>query len=205
MMTRRPDDDDRVDILEHTRPYGGFFQLDHYNLRHRKHDGGWTPPLVREVLERGRTVALLPYDPVRDAVVLIEQFRIGAYTAGLDPWQIEVVAGVIELGEAADDVARRETVEEAGCRVTDMQRIGSILLSSGASSEVAEMFCGRVDSAGVGGIHGLAHEGEDIRVTVVPAGEAIDKVNGGAVMSGYAVIPLQWLALNRERLRAEWS
>jgi ADP-ribose pyrophosphatase len=205
MTTKPPNDDSRVEILEHTRPYGGFFKLDRYNLRHRKHDGGWTPPLVREVLERGRTVALLPYDPVRDAVVLIEQFRIGAYTAGLDPWQIEVVAGVIEPGESAAEVARRETMEEAGCRVTDVERIGSVLLSSGASSEVSEMFCGRVDSDGVGGIHGLAHEGEDIRVTVVPAVGAIAHVNDGAVMSGYAVIPLQWLALNRERLRAKWS
>lgn len=201
----RADDDARVEILEHTRAYGGFFKLDRYNLRHRKHDGGWTPPLVREVLERGRTVALLPYDPVRDAVVLIEQFRIGAYTAGLDAWQTEVIAGVIEPGENAADVARREAVEEAGCQVTDLERIGSVLLSSGASSEVSEMFCGRVDSAGVGGIHGLAHEGEDIRVTVVPAGEAIAHVTDGTVISGYAVIPLQWLALNRERLRNEWS
>jgi len=204
-MTTTSDDDDRVEILERTQAYGGFFTLDRYNLRHRKHDGGWTPPLVREVLERGRTVALLPYDPVRDAVVLIEQFRIGAYTAGLDAWQTEVIAGVIEPGEAAADVARREAVEEAGCRVTDVERIGSVLLSSGASSEVSEMFCGRVDSAGVGGIHGLAHEGEDIRVSVVPAVEAIAQMNDGAVISGYAVIPLQWLALNRERLRSEWS
>jgi len=204
-MTRPSDDESRIEILEHTRVYQGFFKLDRYNLRHRKHGGGWTPPLVREVLERGRTVALLPYDPVRDAVVLIEQFRIGAYTAGLDPWQIEVVAGVIEPGETAADVARRETVEEAGCTVTDMERIGSVLLSSGASSEVSDMFCGRVDSDGVGGIHGLAHEGEDIRVTVVPAGEAIEQVNDGAVVTGYAIIPLQWLALHRERLRAEWS
>lgn len=198
-------DDDRVEILDRDRAYRGFFSLDRYDLRHRKHDGGWTPPLTREVLERGRTVALLPYDPVADAVVLIEQFRIGAYTAGLDAWQVEAVAGVIEPGEAADEVARRETMEEAGCRVTEMERIGAVLLTSGACSEVSEMFCGRVDSAGAGGIHGLDHEGEDIRVTVVPAVEAIDKLNDGPVMSGYAVIPLQWLALNRERLRAEWS
>ena len=148
MTTRRPNDEGRVEVLERNSAYQGFFQLDRYNLRHRKHDGGWTPPLVREVLERGRTVALLPYDPVRDAVVLIEQFRIGAYTAGLDAWQTEAIAGVIEPGEAADDVARREAVEEAGCRVSDMERIGNVLLSSGASSEVSEMFCGRVDSDG---------------------------------------------------------
>ena len=160
---------------------------------------------MREVFERGQTVAVLPYDPLADAVVLIEQFRIGAYAAGLDPWLTEVVAGTIEAGEEAEDVARREVLEEAGCQVTALERIGTFLLSSGASSETTAMYCGRIDSRGVGGIHGLAHEGEDILVGVVPADEAIARVANGVISNGYAVIPLQWLALNRERLQKKWS
>ena len=204
-MTHGPRDDPRVEIEGCTRASDGYFKLDRYTLRHRTHDNGWTPTLVREVLERGRTVTLLPYDPVADAVVLVEQFRIGAFTAGLDAWQTEIVAGEMDAGEAAVDVARRETVEEAGCEVTHIERIGTFLLSSGSSSEVSEMFCGCVDSSGAGGIHGLAEEGEDILVSVVPAFEAIARVGDGGVVSGYAVIPLQWLAINRERLRAAWT
>ena len=204
-MSRSTDADSRVEILDHSEPYKGYFELDRYRLRHRKHAGGWTPPLVREVLNRGHTVALLPYDPLRDTVVLIEQFRIGAYAAGLEPWQVEAVAGVIEPGEEAGDVARRETMEEAGCEVGELEAIGANLLSSGASSETSHMFCGRVSSDGVGGVHGLADEGEDIRAIVVPALEAIARVSDAAAISAYTVIPLQWLAINRERLRDQWT
>jgi len=204
-MSRSTDGDNRVEILDRGEVYSGYFELARYRLRHRKHAGGWTPPLVREVLNRGHTVALLPYDPLRDTVVLIEQFRIGAYAAGLEPWQVEAVAGVIEPGEEAGDVARRETMEEAGCEVGELEAIGAILLSSGASSETSHMFCGRVSSDGVGGVHGLADEGEDIRAIVVPALEAIARVSDAAAISAYTVIPLQWLAINRERLRDQWT
>lgn len=204
-MSRRKQIDKRVEVIEKSTPYRGYFRIDRYLLRHRMHDGGWTTPLMREVFERGQTVAVLPYDPLADAVVLIEQFRIGAYAAGLDPWLTEVVAGTIEAGEEAEDVARREVLEEAGCQVTALERIGTFLLSSGASSETTAMYCGRIDSRGVGGIHGLAHEGEDILVGVVPADEAIARVANGVISNGYAVIPLQWLALNRERLQKKWS
>jgi ADP-ribose pyrophosphatase len=203
-MNRRKRSDNQVDIIEKSSPYRGYFHVDRYLLRHRMHDGGWTTPLMREVLERGHTVTILPYDPLADAVVVIEQFRIGAYTAGWDPWLTEVVAGTIEPGEDPEDVARREVREEAGCSVTDIERIGTILLTPGASSETTAMYCGRVDSRGVGGVHGLPHEGEDILVNVVPANEAIARVADGEIANGYAVIPLQWLALNRDRLRKKW-
>ncbi len=203
-MSRRKQIDKRVEVIEKSTPYRGYFRIDRYLLRHRMHDGGWTTPLMREVFERGQTVAVLPYDPLADAVVLIEQFRIGAYAAGLDPWLTEVVAGTIETGEDAEDVARREVLEEAGCQVTELERIGTFLLSSGASSETTTMYCGRVDSLGVGGIHGLPHEGEDILVSVAPAEEAIARVANGGITNAYAVIPLQWLALNRVRLRTLW-
>ncbi|MFQ5995116.1 MAG: NUDIX domain-containing protein [Acidiferrobacterales bacterium] len=204
-MSKRTSADERVEILEKSSPFRGYFRIDRYRLRHRKHDGGWTPPLTREVLERGQTVAILPYDPIADTVVLIEQFRIGAYAAELEPWLTEVVAGTVEPGEDPEAVARREVVEEAGCQVTEVERIGKILLSSGASSETTTMYCGRVDSGGVGGIHGLEHEGEDILVSVLSADVAIAQVASGQIANAYAIIPLQWLALNRERLREAWN
>jgi 8-oxo-dGTP pyrophosphatase MutT (NUDIX family) len=118
-----------VEVLEKTTPYRGFFRMDVYRLRHRKFDGGWTQELSREVFERGHAVAVLPYDPERDRVILIEQFRIGAYAAGLDAWLLETVAGVIEESESAQDVARREAHEEAGCDITDLVPIAEIMLS----------------------------------------------------------------------------
>lgn len=194
----------KVEIIEKSTPYQGHFRIDVYRLKHRKFDGGWTQELSRELLERGHAVAVLLYDPARDRVVLVEQFRIGALAAGLEPWMVEVVAGIIEPGETAEAVARREVMEESGCTVGALEPIGEVLLSPGGSSESLALFCGRVDSSGAGGIHGLDHEGEDIRVLVMPPAEALARVMATRGANANAVIALQWLALNRERLRARW-
>jgi ADP-ribose pyrophosphatase len=193
-----------VEVLEKTTPYRGFFRMDVYRLRHRKFDGGWTQELSREVFERGHAVAVLPYDPERDRVILIEQFRIGAYAAGLDAWLLETVAGVIEECESAQEVARREAHEEAGCDITDLVPIAEIMLSPGGCSETLAVYCGRVDSRGAGGIHGLAHEGEDIRVLVLPPEEALARVMATRGANANAIIPLQWLLLNRRELQQRW-
>ena len=198
--------DERIDLIERSTPFQGYFRIDRYRLRHRKFDGGWTEVLQREVFERGHAAAVLPYDPQRDAVVLIEQFRVGALAAGLEPWLIETVAGIIDPGETAEEVVRREAVEEAGCSVTDLELMGTFLLSPGACTESLAMFCGRTDSRGLeGGIHGLDHEGEDIRVMVVSFEAAMALLEQGRVSNMNAVAALQWLALHRERLRALWA
>lgn len=194
-----------VEVLEKTTPYRGFFRMDVYRLRHRTFDGGWTQVLSREVFERGHAVAVLPYDPERDRVILIEQFRIGAFAAGLDAWLLETVAGIIEAGESAEEVARREAQEEAGCHITDLAPIAEVMLSPGGCSETLSIYCGRVDSRGAGGIHGLAHEGEDIRVLVLPPEEALARVMATRGANANAIIPLQWLLLNRQELRGRWS
>ena len=196
--------DPRVEVIDRKPVYEGFFRIDAYTLRHHTYDGGWSPELRVELFERGQTAVVLPYDPERDSVVLIEQFRIGAYAGGRDPWMIEAVAGTIEDGETAVVVAHREAMEEAGCKLTELEPIGTFLLSPGACSEACAMFVGRVDSQGVGGIHGLAEEGEDIQVSVVAADEAVARVLGGEILSVYGAIPLLWLALNRDELRARW-
>ncbi|MCK5623208.1 MAG: ADP-ribose diphosphatase [Alphaproteobacteria bacterium] len=199
MMTR-----DDVDILDTETVWKGFFRMDRLRLRHRLFGGGWGQPITREVFERGHAAALLPYDPVRDEVVLIEQFRTGALTAGAEPWLVEIVAGIIEDGETAEDVVRRETVEEAGCEVTDIVPIMDVFTTPGGSSERIAIFCGRVDAQGIGGVHGLADEGEDIRVFTESLDEALARLANGDITNIIAVAALQWLALNREKLRREW-
>ena len=195
---------DRVEILARTIPYRGYFRIEKYQLRHRRFDGTWSEAMDREVFTRPPAAAVLPYDPTRDAVVLIEQFRIGAYVAGVEPWLVEVVAGVIEPGEAPQDVAQREAVEEAGCRILALERIGRILPSPGGDSEIVDLYCGKIDSTGIGGLHGLAHEHEDIRAFVLPFTQAFDRIAKADVTNANALIALQWLALNRDRLRRDW-
>ena len=203
-MAPNSSSDDRVEIIDKQTPFRGYFQIDAYRLRHRTFDGGWTREMSREVFERGHAAAVLLYDPDRDAVVLVEQFRTGAHAAGLEPWLIETVAGIIEPGEEAAEVVRREALEEAGCDVGDLEPIGTFILSPGGSSETMVLFCGRVDSEGAGGVHGLDHEDEDIRALVLPTDEAIELLRAGRIVNATTALALQWLALNRERLRAAW-
>lgn len=197
--------DDRVEIIDKQTPYQGYFRIDAYRLRHRTYDGGWTREITREVFERGHAAGVLLYDPDRDAVVLVEQFRAGAHAAGLEPWLIETVAGIIEPGEAAAEVVRREAVEEAGCQVGTLVPIGTFILSPGGSSETLALFCGRVVSEAAGGVHGLCHEDEDIRPLVLSTDEALARLEAGGIVNASTVIALQWLALNKARLHALWS
>lgn len=205
MPIRAPKADPRVDVIEKTTPFQGYFRIDRYRLRHRKFDGGWTDEMTREIFERGHAAAVLLYDPERDAVVLIEQFRPGAYAAGLDPWLVEVVAGIIEEGESPEEVVRREAVEEAGRRIVALHPIGTFLATPGGSTETVTLFCGRCDSRGAGGIHGLDHEHEDIRVLTLSRPEALERLAAGAITNMPAVVALQWLALNYTELLRIWK
>ena len=149
--------------------------------------------------------AVLPYDPIRDEVLLIEQFRPGSLAAGWHPWVIEPVAGIIESGETIEDVVHREAQEEAGCALQDIIPIHHYLVSPGGTSETCALFCGRVDCAVAGGIHGVDGENEDIRVLVVPFREAMSWLDDGKVNTALLLIALQWLALNRDKVRARWT
>ena len=194
-----------VELFGREVVYDGHFRLDRYRLRHRRFAGGMGPVLTREILERGQVAAVLPVDPVRDRVVLIEQFRPGAWAAGRAPWLLECVAGIIEPGETPEALARREALEEAGCVVTDLVPVASFLTSPGATTETVRLFCGRVDSAGVGGLPGLAGEGEDIRAGTMPVEDAVALLDEGRIVNAKTIIALQWLARHYPALKQRWS
>jgi ADP-ribose pyrophosphatase len=201
-----------VEVLDLAVAYQGYFRIDRYRLRHRLHDGGWSEPFAREVFECGQAVGVLLYDPDRDRLVLIEQFRIGAYAVNkapeiegrFDPWMLEVVAGIIDAGESAEAVARREAVEEAGCEVGEMFRVCRFVLTPGVSSETITLFCGRVRAPEHEGVHGLDDEHEDIRVRVVSSAEIFAWLDRGCITNATALIALQWFRLNRDALRSRW-
>ncbi len=193
-----------IDIVKQTTCFQGFFRIDQYRLRHTLFGGGISEEMSRELFERGHAVAMLPYDPSLDQVVLIEQFRIGALHDPDGPWMTEIVAGMIAEGETAEAVALRESIEESGCEVTDLQRICRYYPSPGACSETIELFCGRVDASHAGGIHGLDEEHEDIRVISIGFEEAMSWVESGRLNSAAVIIALQWLAMNKGRLLQDW-
>ena len=129
----------------------------------------------------------------------------GAWAAGRDPWLLECVAGVIEPGETPEELARREALEEAGCVIADLLPIATFLTSPGATTETVRLFCGRIDSEGVGGLHGLAGEGEDIRATVMPVEDAVALLDRGRIVNAKTIIALQWIARHYDSLKARWS
>ncbi|NAW65981.1 ADP-ribose diphosphatase [Photobacterium halotolerans] len=193
-----------VEVEHEEALYQGFFSLKAFRFRHRLFAGGWSQTLTRELLDRGHAAALLPYDPVRDQVVLVEQFRIGALVGDCQPWQLEIVAGIIEPGENPEEVVSREAVEEAGIQVEQLAHITRYLSSSGGCSETLSVYAGCVDSRLAAGIHGLEDEGEDIKVHVVSREEAYDWVVSGKIENAASIIALQWLQLHYHQLQADW-
>lgn len=193
-----------IEILGKSCVFDGYFRIDRYRLRHTLHQGGMSREIVREVFERGNAVGILPFDPDRDEVVMIEQFRIGAYAAGADPWLTEIVAGIIEQGESAEQVARREIAEETGLKVGDLWPMVRYLSSPGGASEKVELFLGRVDARGAGGVHGLEFEEEDIRVFPLPYADAAAMVEEGKIGNAMTLIALQWLMLHRHEVMRAW-
>ena len=196
----------RFRILGRELAYDGYFKILRYHLVHELFVGGEGPELTREIFERGRAVAVLPYDPDRDRVVLIEQFRPGAMGVDPDPWLIETVAGIVEEGEGIEGVAHREAREEAGLELTDLRHVMRFFASPGGSTETVDLFIARVDAAKAGGLFGIAEEGEDVKVHVVGADEAFDWLRRGRIKVATTVIALQWLALERlSRTAPLWS
>ncbi len=195
---------DQVKILSRRRAYDGFNKLDEFELQHELFQGGLCKPIQRELLERGQAVAVIPYDPWTDRVVLIEQFRIGAYGAGRHPWMTEVVAGRYDQGESAEAVAHREALEEIGRPVDRLEFLCHYMVNPASSTEAITLFAGRVDANGAEGIYGLNHEGEDIRAFSIPAEEAIGWIGTEKAGNATLLIALQSFALNRQRLRTMW-
>lgn len=185
--------------------YKGFFRMDRLRLSHARFDGGFTESFDREMFLRGDATCVLPYDPVRDEVVLLEQFRPGALWRDQSPWLLELVAGMNEPGESPEDVAHREADEEAGLTFRRLEKICKYLVSPGGTTEMVSLYCGHVDADGAGGLFGIEAEHEDIRAHVMAADEALRMITDGRINNAAAIIALQWLAMQRPRLRKEWT
>jgi ADP-ribose pyrophosphatase len=196
--------------IESTRTvWEGRFPLQIVRFRQRRFDGKLSDWHDWELLRRGRAACLLPYDPVADAVLLIDQFRLPALAAGLDPLMVEIPAGLCDPGESPEQTMLREAGEEIGITPDAVLPVGDFLLSPGASDERVWIFAGCIrmpasDADGVIGHNGLAHENEDLRLRAWPAKAAIDAVLAGEIHNAVTAIALLWLAARREALRRDW-
>lgn len=194
---------DDVAIEKRENLFKGFYRVDKLHLRHRQFAGGMGPLITRELFVRRPAVGVLVYDAQTDHVLLIEQFRVGALD-NEHPWQFEIVAGLVEPGEALEDVARREALEEAGVVLTDLEPVMTFMPSPGGSDETFALFVALADLSLAGGVHGVAAEGEDIRVNVMSLNQATMALQRGRINNAPCIIALQWLLLHKDRLLARW-
>ena len=183
--------------------YDGHFKVTKFEISHEKYDGQTTPVLRRELVQRNDAVAMVAYDPETDQLVFVEQFRIGAVRES-QPWLIEVVAGLIEEGELPEEVTKRESQEEIGCTPSELVKIGEFYTTPGGNSEWIHLYIGKVSVQDVNHRGGLEHEGEDIKVVVVPANDVPFMLSTGEVRSAIAIIGLQWFVMNKENIRQRW-
>lgn len=195
-----------VEPVALARPYTKYFAIEEHRLRHRRFDGRMSGVVERAVFASGDAVTVLPFDPRLRAVLLIEQFRVGPFARrDPHPWSLETVAGRCDAGEGPEATARREALEEAGLALGRIERIAGYYTSPGVMSEHITAFVGEADLEGVGGVHGLAEEDEDIRALVLPLDAALDLARSGEVNNGPLLISLLWLDGNVERLMTEWD
>ncbi len=176
----------------------GFLSVYEYRLQHRLFSGEWSPEFIREVMDRGHAVVVLPYDVNRDALVLLEQFRIGALEDEYSPWLLEFVAGMIDdVNEPPIQVAHRELAEEAGLTAEQMHYALTYLSTPGGCTEKISIYIANVDSSKAARHAGLASENEDIRVHVLPFADVVELLEQGKINNAASVIGLQWLQLNK--------
>ncbi|MGM0480749.1 MAG: NUDIX domain-containing protein [Pseudomonadota bacterium] len=189
-----------VRIAEKKPLYEGFLSVHRYKLQHRLFNGEWSAMMDRELMDRGDAVMVIPYDPERDELVVLEQFRVGAMNNELGPWLFEFVAGMFDADESAEQVAERELMEEAGLQTSQLQKAMSYYSSPGGTNERLSIYIAKVNAADAAEFGGLAEEHEDIRVSRISFAEAINMLDKGYFNNAASVIGLQWMQLNQQHI-----
>lgn len=185
--------DIKVEIID--SKYQGFLEVNCYRFQFKKFSGSWHNVVSRECIRKQPAVGVLLHDPVLDSLVLIEQVRVGALDDKKSPWLLELVAGLVEVGESVEEVARREVHEEAGLQIGELTKMVEYWVSPGCSNEHFTLFYAKVDASHAGGVFGLEEEGEDIRVHVVPVRTVKQWLVQGEINNAALLIALQWFFL----------
>jgi ADP-ribose pyrophosphatase len=185
--------------------YQGFFKLDEYHLKHKLFSAKLSNEFTREVFERGDAVVVMLFDPIKDKLLLLEQFRAGALRTENTPWLLEFVAGMFDEDESPIEVAVRETKEEADITLASesIKPIMKYLSSPGAMSECIHLYWAKFDSSKVtpGSVYGLDDENEDILLHIISRVDALALLNEGKICNASTIIGLQWLAMNYQTLK----
>ncbi|MEX0839253.1 MAG: NUDIX domain-containing protein [Parvibaculum sp.] len=189
-----------VDIRSREIIGRGWGMLERMVFRHRRFDGTWSDEVTRDIYTIGEVAMVLPYDSTLDAVLLIEQFRACGLVWDRATWLFEAVAGIVDAGETPPDVVIREAREEADCEIGTPVHMATVWSSPGGYGERTHLYAASANLSGTGGIHGLAHEHEDIRAVVVPLAEAYAATQDGRIADAKTTLMIQWLMMNKSRI-----
>ena len=183
-------------ILKKKNLYNGFFKMNEVTLKYKKYDGSWTNKIKRELFGGAKVSAVLPYDPIKNEIVLIQQFRPGTISKNDNNYLDEIVAGIIDPGETPEETAIRECYEETGCKIKKLTPIQGYFPAPGSSESYYYLYLGEIKAISETRIMGLESENEDIFVKSYKINEVKSKMNEGKILNGLTLIALQWFFLN---------
>ena len=174
--------------------FRGFIQVEKVSFRHRLfNQPDYSPVIQRELIHRPEAAGVLLYNDQQQRFALIEQFRVGALNDSESAWQLEVIAGVLDGDEAPEDCIRRESLEESGCEVQQLQHLFSFYPSAGACSEFFHLYVAEVELPKMGGIFGMPDEGENIQLHLFDYSEVGTLLRNGRLRNAPVIMALQWL------------
>ena len=205
----KSDEMNRTLVLSHAKRsvYKGFFSVEEHDLTYQKFNNEQSNIVTRSTLVSSDAVIVLPYDPVNDRILLIEQFRAGPYVKGDEnPWVLEPIAGLIDEGETPESAGIREAQEEALLEIKRLELVARSYPSPGISTEFFHQYIGIVellDSSNL--IAGLPSENEDIRSHIFEYEQFFEMIESGKVKVGPLILLGLWLSKNRNRLRKKYS
>ena len=182
-------------IINKKNLYSGFFSLNKYEFTHKKHDGEWTSTVGREIFSGAHVSTLLPYDPIKKEIILIQQFRAGVLSRYDEDYLLEIVAGIIDEGENPEKTAIRECFEETGCEVKKINPIQSYFPAPGSSESYYHLYLGEIQAFDGERIKGLEKENEDILVKSFKIDEVRQMLKEKKITNGLTLIALQWFFL----------
>jgi ADP-ribose pyrophosphatase len=175
--------------------FRGFIQVEKVSLKHRLFDReDYSPIIQRELVHRPEAAGVLLYNDQQQRFALIEQFRVGAVNDPVSPWQLEVIAGVLDGDESPESCIRRESLEESGCEITELKHLFSFYPSAGACSEFFHLYVAEVDLPKDGGIFGVPDEGENIQLHLFAYSALEALLNNGRLRNAPVIMALQWLS-----------
>ncbi len=185
---------DQVQVQSREYLFRGFIQVEKVNLCHRLfNQSEFTPVMQRELIHRPEAAGVLIYNDAQQKFALIEQFRVGAMDDPESPWQLEVIAGVLDGDESPESCIRRESLEESGCKIDQLQHLFSFYPSAGACSELFHLYSAQAHLPQQGGIFGMPGEGENIQLHILDYSEITTLLGNGRLKNAPVIMALQWL------------